>query len=287
MGRRALGPRGRRRPQRHRHADRLPRPRRDPHRERPPMGASDAGHSIDEAAAQYERELQDAAPEGAVAPRFDITLLGVGPDGHTASLFPEFPQLAVTDRAVLTVDDSPKPPPQRLTLFPGDQRLAACVGHPVRREKASVLGLAPPAPRWTRSRRRRAGSEAHGVLRRPGRRARRPREPHRVDVLGAPPEEARSRPRERASSVTLGTARRRLLPGRRATAACRAHSRTTKPHARPATRAANGNDEGPRTGSVRGPSDDRGATSRCRDAAGAAAARLRGAALPLPRCDVP
>ncbi|QCR43598.1 6-phosphogluconolactonase [Curtobacterium sp. SGAir0471] len=108
-----------------------------------PMAPSDAGLTIEEAAAQYEREMQDAAPEGAVAPRFDITLLGVGPDGHTASLFPEFPQLAVTDRAVLTVDDSPKPPAQRLTLsFPvinASQRVWVILSGA---EKASVLGLA-------------------------------------------------------------------------------------------------------------------------------------------------
>ena len=108
-----------------------------------PMAPSDAGLTIEEAAAQYERELQGAAPEGAVAPRFDISLLGVGPDGHTASLFPEFPQLSVTDRAVLTVDDSPKPPPQRLTLsFPvinASQRVWVILSGA---EKASVLGLA-------------------------------------------------------------------------------------------------------------------------------------------------
>ena len=98
---------------------------------------------IDEAAAQYERELQDAAPDSAVAPKFDITLLGVGPDGHTASLFPEFPQLSITDRTVVPVDDSPKPPPQRLTLtYPAinaSQRVWVILSGA---EKASVLGLA-------------------------------------------------------------------------------------------------------------------------------------------------
>lgn len=108
-----------------------------------PMPASDGGLDIEAAATQYERELQDAAPEGAVAPRFDITLLGVGPDGHTASLFPEFPQLTVTDRAVVTVDDSPKPPRQRLTVtYPvinASQRVWVILSGA---EKASVLGLA-------------------------------------------------------------------------------------------------------------------------------------------------
>ncbi|OIH93573.1 6-phosphogluconolactonase [Curtobacterium sp. MCBA15_001] len=108
-----------------------------------PMAASDSGVDIDEAATQYERELQAAAPDSAVAPKFDITLLGVGPDGHTASLFPEFPQLAITDRTVVRVDDSPKPPPQRLTLtYPAinaSQRVWVILSGA---EKASVLGLA-------------------------------------------------------------------------------------------------------------------------------------------------
>jgi 6-phosphogluconolactonase len=50
---------------------------------------------------------------------FDITLLGVGPDGHVASLFPGFPQLGITDAPTAAVFDSPKPPPVRVTLtFP-------------------------------------------------------------------------------------------------------------------------------------------------------------------------
>jgi 6-phosphogluconolactonase len=47
---------------------------------------------------------------------FDVTLLGVGPDGHVASLFPGFPQLAVTDAPTAAVFNSPKPPPIRVTL---------------------------------------------------------------------------------------------------------------------------------------------------------------------------
>jgi 6-phosphogluconolactonase len=108
-----------------------------------PMAASDAGLSIQDAADRYADEMAAAAPDEAIAPRFDITLLGVGPDGHTASLFPEFPQLAVRDKAVVTVDDSPKPPPQRLSLtFPvinASQRVWVILSGA---EKASVLGLA-------------------------------------------------------------------------------------------------------------------------------------------------
>jgi len=66
-----------------------------------------------QAAADYERELAGAAGS---PPRLDLVLLGVGPDGHVCSLFAEHPVLGVRDRAVAVVEDSPKPPPRRLTL---------------------------------------------------------------------------------------------------------------------------------------------------------------------------
>ncbi|HJR88850.1 MAG TPA: 6-phosphogluconolactonase [Aeromicrobium sp.] len=47
---------------------------------------------------------------------FDMTLLGVGPDGHVASLFPGFPQLHEHEATAVAVFDSPKPPPVRVTL---------------------------------------------------------------------------------------------------------------------------------------------------------------------------
>ncbi|ADB32328.1 6-phosphogluconolactonase [Kribbella flavida DSM 17836] len=52
-------------------------------------------------------------------PVFDLLMLGVGPDGHVASLFPDHPELAVDDRSAVAVHDSPKPPPTRISLtFP-------------------------------------------------------------------------------------------------------------------------------------------------------------------------
>lgn len=65
------------------------------------------------AAQQYAHTLtQFFAP---APPRFDLILLGLGPDGHTASLFPGQP--ALTDaRLVTAVHNAPKPPPTRLTL---------------------------------------------------------------------------------------------------------------------------------------------------------------------------
>ncbi len=70
---------------------------------------------LDAAAADYERELH-AAFEGARMPRFDLILLGMGSDGHTASLFPGSAALAEHRRLVAPVTDAPKPPPRRLTL---------------------------------------------------------------------------------------------------------------------------------------------------------------------------
>lgn len=61
----------------------------------------------DEAAARYE-------PVVAAAP-LDLVLLGIGPDGHTASLFPQNAALAVSG-LVAPVHGAPKPPPDRITL---------------------------------------------------------------------------------------------------------------------------------------------------------------------------
>jgi 6-phosphogluconolactonase len=49
-------------------------------------------------------------------PRFDLVLLGMGPDGHTASIFPGQAAVASAERLVAVVTNAPKPPPTRLTL---------------------------------------------------------------------------------------------------------------------------------------------------------------------------
>ena len=105
--------------------------------------ASDAGISLDEAAASYAEELADAADEGRDTPRFDILFLGVGPDGHVASLFPDSPGIRVTEGSVIAVRNSPKPPPERLSLtlpvINSADRIWLALAGP---DKASALGLA-------------------------------------------------------------------------------------------------------------------------------------------------
>ena len=73
--------------------------------------------SAEDAADQYGQLLAARVPASSDGlPRLDFALLGLGEDGHTASLFPRAPALAVTGRVCIAVHDSPKPPPDRVTL---------------------------------------------------------------------------------------------------------------------------------------------------------------------------
>jgi 6-phosphogluconolactonase len=84
-----------------------------------PMPSSDAGFDEpEEAAAWYAEQLAAVAGPGRTVPRIDVLLIGVGPEGHVASIFPDSP--AVSDeRPVVAVRDCPKPPPTRISLaFP-------------------------------------------------------------------------------------------------------------------------------------------------------------------------
>lgn len=72
------------------------------------------------AAAQYAAELEEHWTE------FEVLVLGLGPDGHIASLFPTRDELEITDELTSAVHDSPKPPPDRVTLtYPALRRSRA------------------------------------------------------------------------------------------------------------------------------------------------------------------
>jgi 6-phosphogluconolactonase len=104
--------------------------------------ASDGGLELDDAADAYAAELKAAAPAGAEYPSFDITFLGVGPDGHIASLFPERGGIKEESRTVIPVRNSPKPPPERLSLtlpvINSSERIWLVMAGA---DKASALGL--------------------------------------------------------------------------------------------------------------------------------------------------
>ncbi|SFQ50381.1 6-phosphogluconolactonase [Amycolatopsis arida] len=84
------------------------------------MAPSDGefGADPDAAAAAYAAVLAaHARPEDhGDVPTFDILLLGLGGEGHTASIFPESPSVYETERSVVAVRHSPKPPPTRISL---------------------------------------------------------------------------------------------------------------------------------------------------------------------------
>jgi 6-phosphogluconolactonase len=89
------------------------------------MPASDGefGEDIDAAAVAYDQVLAANAAAGDPAPDFDVHLLGMGGEGHVNSLFPHTAAVRETKRLVVGVEDSPKPPPKRITLtLPAVQR---------------------------------------------------------------------------------------------------------------------------------------------------------------------
>jgi 6-phosphogluconolactonase len=93
----------------------------DPARVHPfPTADGPAGDDPEAAAELYAGELAAAArPEDhGDVPQFDVLLLGIGEEGHVASIFPESPA-AYEERTVVAVRGCPKPPPVRLSLtFP-------------------------------------------------------------------------------------------------------------------------------------------------------------------------
>ncbi len=110
-----------------------------------PMPASDGafGDDLDAAARAYQEVL-------GTSPDFDVHLLGMGGEGHINSLFPHSPAVLESERLVVGVENSPKPPPRRITLTLPAVRLSREVWLVVSGEAkadavAEALGGAAPA----------------------------------------------------------------------------------------------------------------------------------------------
>lgn len=91
---------------------------------------------LDRAAAEYETLLSEP---------LDVIVLGLGEDGHVASLFPGSPLLADRTRRVAAVTDSPKPPARRLTLLPrafGEARRVIVIAEGEGKRAALIRALA-------------------------------------------------------------------------------------------------------------------------------------------------
>ena len=82
---------------------------------------------------------------------WDVALFGVGPDGHVASLFPHHPAQRTTDAIAVAVHDSPKPPPDRISLtfecFERSHQVWFLVAGADKAD-AVAAALAPGADRW-------------------------------------------------------------------------------------------------------------------------------------------
>ena len=119
-----------------------------------PMPASDDeyGDDLDAAAAGYAQTLSAARrnDDTEAVPSFDVVLLGIGPDGHCCSLFPDHPSSSDLSAPVIGVRDSPKPPPLRLSLsFDGlnTAREIWVVASGSGKADAAARALAPDADR--------------------------------------------------------------------------------------------------------------------------------------------
>lgn len=95
--------------------------------------------AVDEAAKDYIQKMSVYfAPYD--LPRFDALILGVGPDGHTCSLFPGHKLCEETSVWVAPISDSPKPPPNRITFtFPILNNARYCAFIATGSSKADIL----------------------------------------------------------------------------------------------------------------------------------------------------
>ncbi len=75
------------------------------------VAGPDGSESAEASAEAYAQSIRQHGQGG-----WDVVLFGVGPDGHVASLFPHHPAQRITDEIAVAVHDSPKPPPDRVSL---------------------------------------------------------------------------------------------------------------------------------------------------------------------------
>jgi len=128
--------------------------------------------TVEEAAAAYEKQIATVVEVSTAdgKPQLDLVMLGMGPDGHTASLFPGHELLQESERLVRSLTDSPKPPSSRVTLtLPAINSAEQIMFVAAGASKASVLPVAvgKPDPKIPASQVRSARGEVLWVVDKP------------------------------------------------------------------------------------------------------------------------